>query len=296
MKRMNRIICVTFSVLVLICIASLTVFGANTVIDDRSGFLFESEKNECMDIIKEVSAKYNINIHIVTDDFYDGTYDDAGKDFAFDYYRGIYGDSVVNGVILAVDNLGGAGNRYVYILASGICSEHINEYDIDDITLELQNYIVDDDIKGCIVYFLNSVDYYMNKEPTTEDYGYYDNDYNNSDDNYDYDSSSYRIASIKANAGKIILFGLIGGIAGAVVSVLIVTRGYKQFGVVKGIDANAVSSVHLNASTDNVINRVVTTRRIPKDPPPDSHSDGGHSSGFSGGSSSDGFSGGGRGF
>ena len=65
MKRMNRIICVTVSVLVLICIASLTVFGANTVIDDRSGFLFESEKNECMDIIKEVSAKYNINIHIV---------------------------------------------------------------------------------------------------------------------------------------------------------------------------------------------------------------------------------------
>ena len=63
-----------------------------------------------------------------------------------------------NGVILAIDNIGGSGNRYVYILASGTCSEHIDEYDIDDITLELQNYIVADDIKGCIMYFLNSVD------------------------------------------------------------------------------------------------------------------------------------------
>lgn len=290
MKKRTHVFAVIFAVIILSCSMINGVSALDTVIDDRSGFLFPSENEECLGVMQEISAKYNINVHVVTDDFYDGTDDEAGKDFAYEYYNGIY-DGVENGVILAIDNIGGSGNRYVYILASGTCSEHIDEYDIDDITLELQNYIVDDDIKGCIMYFLNSVDDYMSIEPSTDDYGggdYYDGSSND---------SSYNNVTFKANIGRIILFGVIGGIVIAVIAVVIVKRGYKKFGVVNGIDANAVTSINLTASTDNVINRVVTMRHIPKDPPPESHSDGGgHSSGFSGGSSSDGFSGGGRGF
>ncbi len=287
-KFVKSFACVTV-VIMSICSLIVMTYAYDTIVDDRSLLLSDSEVNECLEYMTKISEKYSINIHLVTDDFYDGTDDNAGKAFAFDYYESIYGDYIEDDVILAVDNVGGAGNRYVYILASGTCSQHMDEYDIDDITLELQNYIVDDDIKGCMKHFLDNVDYFMSIEPSTDEY-YYDTgevDY--------YDSSEYRAIAIKENAGKIILFGVIGGIVVAFIAVSTVKKGYKKFGIVNGIDANAVSSVHLDISNDEIVNRVVTTRRIPKDPPHDSHS-GGHSDGFSGGHSGGGHSGGGRGF
>lgn len=288
MKK-RRTISAVICILLIIPALCMQAFAVDVQIDDKYGLIENDDLTSLASSAQSVAQKHSINIYILIDDYYDGS--DDGSDYAKSFYRQKYGDEMTDSVILTVDNFGGDGNRHVYILSSGRCSDKIDVNDIEDITLDLQYLIMDDNIYGCAQTFIKEVDAKMSAEPVTG--GYSDDYYDNNDGSDDYTVSNF----FSFNAPMIIL-GVVVSLVAGLAAVLIVRNSYKKFGISSAVDANAVSKIQLRVSTDELINKVVTTRVIPKEPPPESRSD--NFSGFSGGNDSGGggggFSGGGRGF
>lgn len=290
----KRIISAVICILMIIPALCMQAFAADVQITDKYGLLANDELSELTDAAQSVAQKHSINIYILIDDYYDGSND--GSKYAMDFYNQKYGDELTDSVILTVDNFGGDGNRHVYILSSGRCSQKIDINEIEDITLELQYLIMDDDIYGCAQTFIKETDAKMSAEPVTGESGYDYNDGSDGSDGSDGYDSYTTWGYLRYNAPKFavcLLIALVVGLA----AVLIVRNSYKKFGISSAVDANAVTKMDLKVSTDELINKVVTTRVIPKEPPKNDNSD--NFSGFSGGGDSGsggGFSGGGRGF
>lgn len=291
MMNRNRILYAVICVLLIIPVFCMQAFAVEVRIEDSYGLLDSDDIDTLTKMAQDTAQTYSINIFVVIDDYYDGS--DDGSDFAMEYYHDKFADEMTDSVILTVDNFGGEGNRHVYILSSGRCSEKIDVNEIEDITLDLQYLIMDDNVYGCVKTFIDEVGAKMSLEPITGERSY--DDYGDGDDYSDYSISRSFSVSVGSIVGCIVFALCVGAAA-----VIIVKNKYKKFGISSAVDANAMSTVNIKVSTDDMINKVVTTRVLPKDPPPDSNSHSDNFSGFSGGNDSGGsgggFSGGGRGF
>lgn len=158
-----------------------------------------------------------------------------------------------DGVVCILD----MDNREIALVTSGEAIRYMTDDRIDDTLDYVYEYAADGDYGDALSTMVMYVSYYYGKGiPKGQA-------------NYDTDTGEYSpyVEPRSITPGELV-FALVVGCAAAVGSMLLITGKYRlKLGVEKdGFFQH--SRLHVTYDNDRLINRYVTTRRIPKNPPP----------------------------
>jgi len=243
------------------------------LITDRAGLLSEYDKGLLTEQAKTITGRFGFDVIILTAD------DTGGKStqvYAEDYAAELIEQGYSKDMFLYFIDM---DERMPYIVTSGLAIKIFSDYSIEYIHDCSYSYLAEAEYSGAVIAVLIEAErqalLYTGGAPG--DVYYPDDGYWYPENNYTYFSFS---TSEAFGAALVIALLVAGG------TVYFVYRRYKTVGVTAGLPYNMNRSLNLRNSEDLLIHRNVTSRHIPKDPPPNhsNHSSGGSS--HSGGGSS----------
>lgn len=262
--------------LLLVCTAQVRAEG-NGRVYDQAGLLTGTEREELEAQAKELEENTGYDFFVVTTD------DAEGKE-AVDYAEDFYMDhkSTINGVIYLID----MDNREIYIATSGDMRYRLNDDRIERMLDDAYDRVSEEEYAKGFEVMLQDTKQYL-KEGIED--GTFTVDVETGEIvYYEKPKSITPVEALIALAAGVIAGGAVfGAIAGK----------YKLKWGRYAYSYRDNSSVVLQKQNDIFVNRVVTQRRIPKDPPHSSGGGGGgHSSSVHTGSGGNSFGGGGKKF
>ncbi|MDD2959187.1 MAG: TPM domain-containing protein [Lachnospiraceae bacterium] len=265
---------VFLSTCVLTLLLSLTAFAAGTaLVDDKARLLSAEEIASLTDQATEIAESSNWDIMLVTADDAEGK---TSEEYGEDYY--MENKTTLDGVIYLID----MDNRNLKIATSGDALYYLTDDRIETMLDHAEGYAGDGEYYNCLASFLNdTVDYIEAGIP---------------EDQYMIDSKTGEIVRYQKpksiTVPEVLIALLIAAAAGAAVFAGVAGKYTMKWGNYS-YDVRENSSLKLRRKEDFFVNRIVTQRRIPKDPPPSS---GGSSTTTHTGSGGNTFGGGERGF
>jgi len=261
------------AVLLIACMICASADAALVV--DSASLFTQEQAVELAVRAQGMSEKYQTSVVIVTTNDAGGKESSAYADDFFDYNGYGYG-STYDGVLLLID----MDNRKVFVSTSGYT---INNFDYDRTEALLDRvvpYVSDGSYYGAACAFLNVCENYLENEDKNPSYVF-----------------NPATGTIVKNR-MLTFFETVICLAAAVILMLIIVaavkKSYKGNTKADNYALHEQGKLDLTQNSDTLVNKVVTTRRIPRNPP----SSGGSSGGGGGRVSSSGRShgGGGRGF
>ena len=152
----NRLFAWLLCLLLAVSILPFTTLAATSRLDDRANLLSSAEKNRVEKTLDEISAKFNVDIVIVTVNFISGFTADS---YAENYYdsNGIGTGTGKDGALLLVC----MAEREYRILSNGMVGDAIDDDAIDSICDEIVDDLSDGDYEEAFLTFARECDYYI---------------------------------------------------------------------------------------------------------------------------------------
>ena len=235
--------------------------AAKATVDDQAGLLNAQEASQLLSQAQETADTTGFDIAIVSTD------DARGKSaqvVAEDYYAA--DPRSEDEVVCLID----MDNREIHLRTFGQAIWYLTDARIDDILDDAYSHISEGDYAGTFSSMVGGVRYYFDQGIPEGTYQHHT----------DTGVTEYYEAPKTVSALEGIISGILGLLTGA--GIFSGVSGRYNMKVKKPTyDLSANSDMKLNVQTDQVVNRYVTHRRIPRQT---SSSDGGHRSGGGGSS------------
>lgn len=222
---------------------------------------------------KSLSADISCDVVLLTTNDAQGKTSREMADDFYDYNG--YGD---DGMLLLID----MDNGEAYISTTGIAVSYYTEDRIDSTLDEIISYIQDDDFFGANECFLTQTQDYFSLDLPVE--------HSSSDLPVEITDEEYYLPQVSGDKTQtyylsnfslstFLTFGIVSAIITVIIILLSVNKSYKMPTGNAHYPLEHYGKLNLIHSNDNLINRVVTTRKIPKhDPPSNSRSGRTHTS------------------
>ena len=247
------------TVLLLCLTISQTVLAANTTyVTDNAGLFSEDEIDAIADKIAELQSETDMDYLVVTTDDAEGK---SAQEYANDTYEASGAGTGDNhsGMLYLID----MDNREIRISTEGGMIRYLTDERIESILDNAFNDVADGYYGDSALTVLEDVGKYI-AEGIVSDQHNYDSETGESDYYYEEESGGFPILSL--------LFGMIVGLIAALIKYFGVKGDYQLTSNTYEYPLPEKSSLDLNVTEDRLVNKFVTHRRIPKNPPPSSTS------------------------
>ncbi len=243
-------------VLLLCLILSQTVLAANTTyVTDNAGLFSEDEIDAIADKISELQSDTGMGYMVVTTEDAEGK---SAREYAVDTYEasGVGTGDDHSGMLYLID----MDNREIYISTEGDMIRYLTDERIESILDHAFNDVADGYYGDSALTVLTDVGEYVEKGIVSDQHNY-DSETGESDYYYE-EESGFPFLSL--------IFGMIVGLVAALIKYFSVKGDYQLTSNTYEYPLSEKSSLDLNVTEDRLVNKFVTHRRIPKNPPPSS--------------------------
>jgi uncharacterized protein len=252
----KRLVPLMIALLMLAMPLGIYAVSADKSVMDEAGLFSGTEESMLESSALALSDKYNMDIVITTTENADGK---SSREYADDYfdYNGYGRGSDFSGILFLID----MDNREIYISTSGEGIKYLTDQRIESILDRVfDSGLAEGDYYSAAAAFLDETTFYLEEGIPADQY---------SEDEGSLEPN--KLTAIEAAASLIASLGLGGGFYGSVKS------GYRVKNPSNPFSYRNNSIVNLANQDDRFIDKVVTSRIIPRTPP----AGGGSSSGRS---------------
>lgn len=260
---------IIFALIALLVLLPATALAEYTNVFDYAMLFSDDELDMLQERASEFVLENGVDIVILTVD------DDEGKSsrvIADDYYD--YNGFKTDGLLLLLN----MDAREVYISTAGTMIDILNDSRIEAL-LDIQyDYLVNGDYFGAMYYVMPEISAYIESGPVPGQHRVEEGspEASNYPENGIYGDDYYTPQSEHGIFYRLslewVILSVAAGVLAAVVTGAIIASGYKKKYKPVAYDYSGLASLTLSRKEDELINRYVTTRHIPK---PDSSSGGG---------------------
>lgn len=237
---------------ILLLLVPVSAWADPAVVDDQAELFSQEEEQELTSRIGELTADWHMDFVVVTTEDAEGK---TSEEYADDYYD--YNGYADDGVLYLID----LDNGSVWISTKGKMIRYLTDARVDAVIDAGYENLKDKDYAEGILQMLNETESYLEDGIPSNQY------------NYDTETgkvSRYRSITVYEALGAAVVALLCGG--GFVVAVL---GSYRLKRKTYRYPYESQAKVRFTRRDDQYVNRIITHRRIPKNPPPGSGGGGG---------------------
>ncbi len=241
-------------------VAAMNVSAEENYVYDHADLLTVQEEEYLQNLATKHAEQWNMNFLVVTTDDAEGK---SAKEYADDFYDAQFpDDSEEDGILYLID----MDNREIYLSTYGLAIRYLTDERVDNIFDEAFEYVADGDYYGTFVAFFDETDYYLNR-------GIPENQYK-----YDVEAGEidYYQEPKRITFGEF-LFALVVALIPAGITISVIKAKYQLKFEDFHYDAYTDSDVQLSVKSDQLVNKFVTHRRIPRNNESSGRSSGGGS-------------------
>lgn len=230
---------------------TMEAFAESDYVYDYADLLTTEEEAELQSYAEAFTANWNMNFLVVTTDDAEGK---SSMAYADDFYDARFPeDTEEDGILYLID----MDNREIYLSTCGNAIRYLTDSRIDHILDEAFYYVADGDYYGTFVTFFDETEDYLNQGIPSDQYNY-DTETGERDYYYDSYEEPKRITLTEIVIALVAALAVAGGTAG------FITAKYQLKFEDFHYDAYTDSDLQLSVKQDQLINKFVTHRRIPK--------------------------------
>ena len=250
MNKMRRTVGAVL-VLIFLLLPGMGVYAAEAGVFDGAGLFTSEESEELQREAEEISREYDMNILVVT------TVDAEGKnarDYADDYYmnHGYYDNGAKGGTLYLID----MDNREIYMCNTGDMSRFITDVRREDVLDAGYEQVANGEYHDCIANMMSETVHWLERGIPS--------------DQYTYEEETEKPVSCRSITFFEWAMALVLALAAGCIAVGIVRRRYRTKWSSYKYPMKEKSRITITGKEDRLVNQVVTTRVIHRNPPPPS--------------------------